>query len=130
MTGSGLIGAEQTCHDALMKAYGEWLKLPMQHPDDMRDFGNAVHAIQNLLAFRIVRRAYPDYWPDHSNRREVNPLNEVAKTELNALLERLKSAVTSIENLLGLNDAPAAEPEAAPAAAPEAAPAEEEKAAV
>jgi hypothetical protein len=53
-------------HDALMISYAEWMKLSMQHPDDNRDFVNAIHIIQNLLAFRIARRKYPKFWKDHS----------------------------------------------------------------
>jgi hypothetical protein len=56
-------------------------------------------------------------------REEVNQVEATTKTELKALLERLKNTVTALEALIGPDEAPVAEP----AAAPEAAPAEAEK---
>ena len=48
-----------------MKSYGEFLEMERQHPDEMRDFVDCIHRIQDILAVRIVRRSYPEYWPTH-----------------------------------------------------------------
>ena len=63
---SGFTMAEKECHDALQLAYKNFLAIPRQHPDEMRDWGDAFHRLQDLLAIRIVRRCYPRYWPTHS----------------------------------------------------------------
>lgn len=62
---SGFTSQEQKCHDYLMKSYGEFLEMERQHPDEMRDFVDCIHRMQDILAVRIVRRAYPGYWPTH-----------------------------------------------------------------
>ena len=62
---SGLTPGEQEVHDNLMAARRAWHQLDRQHPDEDREFTDAVHRIQDLLALRIVRREYPDFWPIH-----------------------------------------------------------------
>lgn len=59
----GLTDAEGKVHDALMDAVQAWWDLPMHHPDEPREFVDAIHTCQNLLAFRIARRHYPKGWP-------------------------------------------------------------------
>lgn len=49
--------------DALIAAVNGYAKLPVQHPDELTDFYNAIHRCQDLLAIRIARRLYPDGWP-------------------------------------------------------------------
>jgi len=61
-TKTGFTEAEARCHDSLMVSCQEFIDLPRQHPDEMRDFVDAVHRIQDLLAVRIVRREYPGGW--------------------------------------------------------------------
>lgn len=59
----GFTFAEKRCNDALMLAYQEFIDLPRQHPDEMRDFVDPLHRLQDLLAVRIARRLYPQGWP-------------------------------------------------------------------
>ena len=59
---SGLTPREEKCLHHLSASYGVFLDLPIQHPDDMRDFVDAVHRIQDLIAMRIARRLFPGYW--------------------------------------------------------------------
>jgi hypothetical protein len=62
---SGFTPLEKECHDNLMKAYGNFIEMERQHPDEMRDFVDSIHRLQDLLAVRIVRRCFPAYWPTH-----------------------------------------------------------------
>ena len=59
---SGFTEPEKRCHDALMESYHEFVKLTREHPDEMREFLDAVHRIQSILATRVIRRVFPDYW--------------------------------------------------------------------
>jgi hypothetical protein len=58
----GLDDAEGIVMDALVLAVNSYVKLPRQHPSDLDDFVNATHRLQDLLAVRIARRAYPKGW--------------------------------------------------------------------
>lgn len=62
---TGLTDLEQECMDGLMASYSAWLQLERQHPDELRDFVDAVHKIQDLLALRVVRRCFPEGWTTH-----------------------------------------------------------------
>lgn len=62
----GLTDAEGIVADALVDAANAFGALPKQHPDEGRDFCDAVHRLQDLLAMRIARRVYPKGWPDKS----------------------------------------------------------------
>ncbi len=59
---SGLTDAEQFVMDALVKAWNEWKRIPDTSRDEMREFQQAIHVAQMVIASRIVRRAYPEYW--------------------------------------------------------------------
>jgi hypothetical protein len=59
---SGFNAYEQKCMDHLIDAYHAFLVLPLTHPDERRDFVSSLHRLQDLLAVRIVRRMYSDYW--------------------------------------------------------------------
>ena len=63
---TGFTELEKECHDSLQKAYNCFLKMDRQHPDEMRDFVDSLHRMQDLLAVRIVRRCYPSGWPTHN----------------------------------------------------------------
>ena len=63
---TGLTLLEQECMDGLMGSYRAFLKMERQHPDEMRDFIDAVHKSQDILAVRVVRRLYPEGWPTHT----------------------------------------------------------------
>lgn len=59
----GLTEDEGAAMDALVEAANRYGALPIQHPDEPRDFCDAVHRCQDLLAIRIARREYPEGWP-------------------------------------------------------------------
>src|SRR5687768_4356085 len=59
----GLTEAEGIVADAALAVVNGYAKLPVQHPNDMRDICDAVHRVQDLLAVRIARRHYPKGWP-------------------------------------------------------------------
>ena len=60
----GLTDAEGVVMDAACLVANGWGKLPVQHPSDAQDICDAVHRIQDLLAVRVARRAFPLGWPD------------------------------------------------------------------
>lgn len=64
---SGLTEQEIKVMDKICEGYSEFLKLEMQHPCEMQDFVNAIHSIQSILALRVVRRSYPNYWLTHKS---------------------------------------------------------------
>lgn len=59
----GLTDEEGKVADALIDAVQAYWKLPVQHPDETRDFVEAIHRCQDQLAIRIARRHYPIGWP-------------------------------------------------------------------
>ena len=59
---SGLTDQESLVMDSISQGYNEWLKLEMTHPCEMQDFVNAIHNIQSILAMRVIRKNYPEYW--------------------------------------------------------------------
>lgn len=63
MRDDGLTLEEGIVADALLKAVCAYEDLPRQHPDEHRDFIDAIHRCQDLLAIRIARRHYPRGWP-------------------------------------------------------------------
>ena len=64
---TGLTPQEKIVMDKICDGYNEFLKLETQHPSEQPDFADAIHAVQNILAMRIVRRNYPEYWLIHKN---------------------------------------------------------------
>lgn len=62
---SGLTTQELRVMNKICGGYSEFLKLETQHPSEMQDFVNAIHAIQGILAMRVIRRGYPEYWLTH-----------------------------------------------------------------
>lgn len=56
---SGLDEQEQACMDALVEAWNFYRSLPVQHPDESRVFRDAIHAAQDQLICRVVRRCFP-----------------------------------------------------------------------
>jgi hypothetical protein len=64
---SGLTYREQDCMDSLTKAVKEWSALTREHPDEMKEFIDAIHRAQDLLAVRIARREYPKGWFNMNN---------------------------------------------------------------
>jgi hypothetical protein len=64
---SGFTNLEKKCHDALMESYGKFIEMDREHPNEMAEFVDAIHKIQGILAVRVLRRDYPDYWPTHKD---------------------------------------------------------------
>ena len=62
---TGLTDEETRVAGFLIDAWVEFGKLVSQHPDENRDFTDAIHRCQSILALRIVRRLYPKGWPTH-----------------------------------------------------------------
>jgi len=63
LTDYGLTQDEQVVMDNIIETYNAFCKLERQHPDEGRDFTDAVHKMQSILALRIARRSYPIGWP-------------------------------------------------------------------
>lgn len=62
-TESGLTPEEQTVMDALVAAWDALMRLPdVVDGDEQAVFRESIHAMQRVLAARVVARAYPDYW--------------------------------------------------------------------
>ena len=59
---TGLTVEEQEVMDDILNTWDKYLKLEKQHPEEVKEFGYAVHLMQGLLAMRVVRRDYPDGW--------------------------------------------------------------------
>lgn len=59
----GLTEQEGRIMDNLISAWNEFLKLDIQHPSEINDFGNGIHQCQYQLCMRILRREYPLGYP-------------------------------------------------------------------
>lgn len=53
---------EKVILDHLVAAWSQWCRLPDKHPDDLNEFRFHVHALQNMLAWRVAQRADPEVW--------------------------------------------------------------------
>jgi len=53
---------ESACLGLLSQAWNVFVSLPIAHPDDHAEFRAAIHAAQNILAYRVARRVDPDQW--------------------------------------------------------------------
>lgn len=62
----GLTSDEQNAMDKLMEAFEAFKVLPMQHPDELRDYVDGIRRCQDVLAVRICRRAYPKGWATYN----------------------------------------------------------------
>ncbi len=62
---SGLLPLEGEVMRHLHLAWNAFCILPSQHPDEKRDFCDAIHRLQDLLAVRVCRRLFPDGWPSY-----------------------------------------------------------------
>lgn len=49
--------------DGLADAAGAYFRLPVQHPNEQREFGDAIHRAQDLIAVRVARAACPSVFP-------------------------------------------------------------------
>lgn len=64
---TGLTTDEKKCMDSLVNAYNKFAELDRQHPDELKEFTDGIHNLQNLLSVRIVRRVYPKGWPTYES---------------------------------------------------------------
>ena len=58
----GVTAQEVEILDALALAWRVWCQLPDQHPDDPAEFRFFIHALQNLVSWRVARRVNPGVW--------------------------------------------------------------------
>lgn len=68
---TGLTEVEQEVMDALVKASNLYSLLQVQHDSEPKDFVDAIHRCQDLLAVRIARRKYPIGWPTHNTKDNI-----------------------------------------------------------
>ena len=68
MRNDGLTEQEGKVMDALVEAWNEFVKLPIQHPSDNTDFCNGIHQCQHILCMRILQRDYPEGYPIKSDK--------------------------------------------------------------
>lgn len=61
----GFMDDEQVVMDKLIECYKSFIDLDHEHPDEMRDFVDGVHRIQDVLGMRVLRRVYPNGWPTY-----------------------------------------------------------------
>jgi hypothetical protein len=62
---SGLTTSEQVIMDELVRAwnlYEALTRVDNRHIGDIEQFRQAISTCQQMLAMRIVRREYPEYW--------------------------------------------------------------------
>lgn len=59
---SGLLPDEEQIMTHIVDAWKGFIKLKRQHPSELDDFERHIHALQYILAGRIVIRLYPKYW--------------------------------------------------------------------
>ena len=68
---TGLNDGEKKCLDALVDSFNEFARMERQHPDELRDFTDGIHSLQNLLTVRIARREYPKGWPTYKAKDKL-----------------------------------------------------------
>jgi len=59
---TGLTDKEQEVMDHLVGAVTRYAQLEVQHPMEMDDFMDSIHRLQDLMAIRVTRRAFPNGW--------------------------------------------------------------------
>ena len=62
MRTDGLTDKEGEVMDALGDAVDAFSELEVQHPDEPDEFLSAIHRLQDILAVRVCRRAFPEGW--------------------------------------------------------------------
>lgn len=58
----GLSPDEGEVMDKLVEAHHRFMLLDAGHPDERREWGDAFHRLQSLLATRAMRRLFPGGW--------------------------------------------------------------------
>lgn len=62
---NGLTALEEEVVACLMEAVDAYAELDVQHPEDEREFIQAIHAAQHIIAVRVARRLFPEGWPTY-----------------------------------------------------------------
>lgn len=63
-----LLPDEKAAFAALIAAWNAFVQLPVEHPDDDRDFRQGIHRLQAMILMRPARRSL-----DHVLETEANP---------------------------------------------------------
>ena len=68
MRKDGLTDLEGEVMDSLVNAWNKFIKLEKQHPCENDDFADGIHKCQHQLCIRILRRDYPEGYPNYKSR--------------------------------------------------------------
>lgn len=58
----GLLPKESEVLKLITNAWNKYCELEKMHPSDIMEFHQAIHQLQQLMAIRVSRREYPDFW--------------------------------------------------------------------
>jgi len=47
---------------SLVSTHNKFVELPDMHPSDKLEWSNAMHRLQDLMAFRLAKRNFPIYF--------------------------------------------------------------------
>jgi hypothetical protein len=65
MHGTEFTTQEERVLDGLVHAWNAFTQLDRQHPDEADEFRHHIHALQYMMATRVVRRLHPFQFPIH-----------------------------------------------------------------
>jgi hypothetical protein len=60
---------EEEALDHLVKSWNAFIKLPVQHPDDLDEYRHSLHRLQHLIGMRKLRRIDPEKWYNELDKR-------------------------------------------------------------
>lgn len=66
---TGLTVDETKIMASLVAASDLYLRIPVQHDSEQRDFIDSIHRCQDLLAIRVARRCFPRGWPEKKRKK-------------------------------------------------------------
>jgi len=61
----GYTKEEREVSNKLFDCYSAFLDLDREHPEEMKEFGYAIHLIQDVIGTRVLRRVYPKGYPTY-----------------------------------------------------------------
>ena len=64
----GMSPEEYEVMTLLMQAHDKFAQLERTHPNEIKDWVDAIHTQQAILGMRVLRRDYPDYWATHKKK--------------------------------------------------------------
>jgi biotin synthase-related radical SAM superfamily protein len=105
----GLTWEEGEVIDRLFEAVEAYNRLPVQHPDEPREFADAIHAAQNQMAVRIARRHYSEGWPVVEADNE-----EMWELALDALGVDKEAFTAKVAEMVRMHSSPFSTPEVEP----------------